>query len=186
MKQLYAPAFALALMTMPAQADDPNLPGVLRFYVVYSVLAFCLLGWAILVVLTARGRVEGAAHTLGQRPLASFIMGMLCFGWLLLALGLAQPLGDLGGLLVAFTMVVLSLCALLGLPAIFMGLGRRASLSLGVASLALREVVLGALVLFAAGGLPFLGWLLLGGVTLWAAGGAVLSLLAGQPKPPQD
>jgi hypothetical protein len=172
----------LAVSTLSTAAHAEGGAGLLIFYVAYPFLAFCLLGWSTLVLLMARPRVEEAAATLGRRPLACFVMGMLCLGWLILALALAKPLGRLGGLLVLFTLLVLGFCILLGLPAILMGLGRRASASLALAPVDVREVALGAVVLFAAGGLPFLGWLLLIGVALWAAGGAVLSLLAGKPS----
>jgi hypothetical protein len=154
----------------------------LLLYFLYAIFSGCLLGWSFLVLLMAGSKVEAAARTLGQRPLASFVMGMLCCGWLLLSLTLPAAIGPPGGLLVAITMCLLMLFALLGFPAILMGLGRRASIALGLSPSVLREVGLGAAVLFAAGGLPFLGWLMLVGVTLWACGGAVLSLLAGNGK----
>jgi hypothetical protein len=172
----------MALSTMPAFAQGDNPARLVWIYLSYAILCGCLLGWSFLVLLIARSKVEGAAHTLGQRPLASFVMGMLCCGWLLLSLSIQAAIGPLGGLLVAMTLCLLMLCALLGLPAILMGLGRRASVALGLGPSVIRDVTLGAAVLFAAGGLPFLGWLMLAGVTLWACGGAVLSLLAGSAK----
>lgn len=172
---------ALVALSAPAWAapGDANLPGLLILYLLYGIISFCLAGWSFLVLLMARGKVENTARTLGQRPLASFVMGMLCFGWLLLSLALANSLGGLGGFLVLVTLSVLTLCALLGFPAILMGLGRRASAALHLSSWAAREVALGALVLFSAGGFPWLGQLLLAGLTIWACGGAVLGLLAG-------
>jgi hypothetical protein len=162
-------------------------------YLLYGVLCVCLLGWSFLVLLMAGPRVEAVAATLRRRPLASFVMGALCCGWLFLALALSKSLGPLGGLLALITLSLLILCALLGLPAILIGLGRRASLAVGLSapavglpSSAFREVALGALVLLSAGGLPWLGQLLLVGVTLWASGGAVLSLLAGGTPSPQS
>lgn len=172
----------LALAT-PALAEpgDANLRGLLFLYLLYGIVSFCLAGWSFLVLLMARGKVELTARTLSQRPLASFVMGMLCFGWLLLSLALAKTLGGLGGLLVLITLSVLTLCALLGFPAILIGLGRRASEALHLSSWPAREVGLGALVLFSAGGFPWLGQLLLAGLTVWACGGSVLGLLAGGP-----
>ena len=174
------PALALLLLSTPALAkgDEANLPALLMLYMLYGIVAVCLTGWSLLVLLMARGKVEAAARTLGQRPLASFVMGLLCFGWLLLSLGLAKGLGGLGGLLVLITLSILILCALLGFPAILLGLGRRAGLAFNLGAWAARDVGLGALVLLSAGGFPWLGQLLLAVLTVWACGGAVLSLLA--------
>lgn len=178
---------ALPLLSTAALArDDANLPGLLILYLLYGIVSVCLTGWSFLVLLMARSKVEGAARTLGQRPLASFVMGLLCFGWLLLSLGLAKGLGGLGGLLVLVTLSVLVLCALLGFPAILLGLGRRAGVALNLAAWAVRDVGLGALVLMSAGGFPWLGQLLLVGLTIWACGGAVLSLLAGGESPAES
>lgn len=162
-----------------AQGQDGNPGGVLMLFLIYGILAGSLLGWSVLVLLMAPGKVESAARSLAARPLACFVMGLLCCGWLLLSLGLARPLGRPGGLLVVLTLSVLVVCSLLGLPAILTGLGRRAGHALGWSSNALHEVAMGAVILFSAGSLPWLGWLLLAGIAVWACGGAVLSFLAG-------
>lgn len=188
MRVLVRVLLALLLLATPALAKpgDANLPGILILYLLYGIIAVCLTGWSFLVLLMAREKVEAAARTLGQRPLASFVMGLLCFGWLLLSLGLAKGWGGLGGLLVLITFSVLILCALLGFPAILLGLGRRAGVALNLAAWAARDVGLGALVLLSAGGFPWLGQLLLVGLTIWACGGAVLSLLAGNETPAES
>jgi len=107
-------------------------------------------------------------------------MGLLSLGWLLLSLVIAKSAGPVGGLLVVGTVSVLILCALVGMPAILIGLGRRASWMFEGALGVPRQLVLGALLLFAAGGLPWLGYLLLAGVFLWSLGGAVLGFFSGE------
>lgn len=170
-----------ALTSMPAfAADKAQGPiAILVVYILYAVVACCLVGWSFLVSLLARPRVELASKTLNLRPMASFIMGLLCLGWLLLSFVIAEAAKGIGGLLVLVTLSILILCAMVGLPAIFVGLGRRASQYFPNESSLPKELFVGALVLFAAGGFPWLGQLLLLGVLVWALGGAVLSVFAG-------
>ncbi len=179
-RQRVATAALLGLLCPPAWAQGEHPGGVLILFIIYGFLAASLLGWSVLVLLTARARVERTFQTLGQRPLASFVMGLLCCGWLLLSLGLAKALPGVGGLLVLVTLSVLTFCSLLGLPAILLGVGTRAHQALGTTRTALHQLGLGALILFSAGSLPWLGWLMLAGVAIWACGGAVLALLAGE------
>ena len=154
---------------------------VLLVYILYAIIAACLVGWSFLVSLLARPRVELASKTLATRPMASFIMGLLCLGWLLLSFVIAEAAKGVGGLLVLVTLSILILCAMVGLPAIFVGLGRRASQYFPKNSSLPKELFVGALVLFAAGGFPWLGQLLLMGLLVWALGGSVLSLFAATP-----
>jgi hypothetical protein len=109
-------------------------------------------------------------------------MGLLSLGWLFLALIIGDKSGGLGAILVIVTFSILILCALVGLPAILVGLGREAS-RLWESNLGLpRELLLGGAILFAAGGFPWLGQLLLLGLLIWSSGGAVLGFFAGESK----
>lgn len=154
----------------------------IAFYALYALVSTSLVAWSFLVVTLVRRRVELTAQVLQKRPLASFAMGLLSLGWLLLALFIAKAAKGVGGLLVVVTFSVLILCALVGLPAILVGLGRRASrLWEGQFGLP-RELLLGAVILFAAGGFPWLGQLLLLGLLIWSCGGAVLGFFAGLPR----
>lgn len=172
--------FCLSAPALAGPAEGP-LAGI-AVYGLYGLLATCLVGWAFLVTTLVRSRVEMTAQVLQRRPLASFVMGLLSLGWLFLAAVVANAAPKVGGLLVVITLSILILCALVGLPAILVGLGRRAS-TLWEGSLSLpKEMLLGALILFSAGGFPWLGQLLLVGLLLWSCGGAVLGMFAGAPK----
>lgn len=171
----------IALLAAPALAKggaEPLLVAVL-VYLIYMIVSSCLVGWSLLVLAVGRRRVETTSKTLQDRPLASFVMGLLCLGWLLLSLGLAKPLGGLGGLLVLFTLSALVICALVGLPAILFGLGRRLAPLWGRPVSVIQEMLMGGFVLMAAGGFPWLGQLMLVGMLIWSCGGSVLSMFAG-------
>jgi hypothetical protein len=164
-----------------ARPAEGALVGI-AIYGLYSLLSCFLVGWAFLVTTLVRPRVELTSQILQKRPLASFFMGLLSLGWLFLAVFIANAAPRIGGLVVVATLSVLILCALVGLPAILVGLGRRAS-QLWDSKLSLpKEMLLGALILFAAGGFPWLGQLLLVGLLLWSCGGAVLGFFAGGPR----
>ena len=169
-------------LSTPALAGPVEGPlAGIAISLLYGLLSSCLVGWAFLVTTMVRPRVELTAQVLQKRPLASFVMGLLSLGWLFLAVAIANAAPRLGGLLVVVTLSLLVLCALVGLPAILVGLGRRAS-SLWEGRLSLpKEMLLGAAILFAAGGFPWLGQLLLIGLLLWSCGGAVLGFFAGGP-----
>lgn len=180
LRQLPAVMISLAVPALAGPLEKP-LAG-LAVCVLYCLLVVCLLGWAFLVTALVRPRVEATAQVLRKRPLASFLMGLLSLGWLFLSLVIAEALKGIGGLLVVFTLSVLLLCALVGLPAILVGLGRRASQTWGSHLSLPKEMLLGGGILFAAGGFPWLGQLLLVGMLLWSCGGAVLALFAGEPR----
>lgn len=178
-------ALALLLgLTIPALAEGPGerLVFGLLAYIVYGFVVLCLLGWSFLVTVLVRPRVELTARVLQKRPLASFFMGLLSLGWLFLALVIGDKSGGLGVILVVATFSILILCALVGLPAILVGLGRRAS-ALWERKMSLPlEIVLGGGILFAAGGFPWLGQIMLLGLLIWSSGGAVLGFFAGDGK----
>ena len=170
----------LSTSAVAGPAEGP-LAGV-AVYGLYALVACCLVAWAFLVTALVRPRVELTAQVLQKRPLASFVMGLLSLGWLFLAVFNAKAAPRIGGLLVVVTLSMLILCALVGLPAILVGLGRRAS-TLWEGRLNLpKEMLLGAAILFGAGGFPWLGQLLLVGLLLWSCGGAVLGFFAGGPR----
>ncbi len=172
----------LGFLAAPALAKggaEPLLVAVL-VYLVYLIVSSCLVGWSLLVLAVGRRRVETTSKTLQDRPLASFVMGLLCLGWLLLSLGLAKPLGGLGNLLVLFTLSALIIGSLVGLPAILVGLGRRLAPLWGRPLSVIQEMLVGGAVLAAAGGFPWLGQLMLVGMLIWSCGGAVLSMFAGE------
>lgn len=173
---------ALALLTAcPALADSGGekvLIGVVA-YLLYALIVVCLVGWSFLVTVLVRRRVELTARILQKRPLASFAMGVLSLGWLILSLVIGGQAGGLGGVLVLVTLSILILCALVGMPAILIGLGRRADHLWGGRVSLPRQLLLGSAILFAAGGFPWLGQLLLFGVVIWSSGGAVLGFFAG-------
>ena len=172
--------FLLSTPALAGPAEGP-LAGI-AIYGLYGLLSMCLVGWAFLVTTMVRSRVELTAQVLQKRPLASFVMGLLSLGWLFLAVAIANAAPRLGGLLVVATLSLLILCALVGLPAILVGLGRKAT-TLWEGHLTLpKEMLLGAAILFAAGGFPWLGQLLLIGLLLWSCGGAVLGFFAGGPR----
>jgi hypothetical protein len=175
--------FLMAALAMPAVAGpaDGALAG-LAVYGLYGLMSCFLVGWAFLVTTLVRPRVELTAQVLQKRPLASFLMGLLSLGWLFLAVVIANAAPGLGGLLIVVTLSILILCALVGLPAILVGLGHRAS-QLWDRHLSLpKEMLLGAVILFTAGGFPWLGQLMLIGLLLWSCGGAVLGFFAGGPR----
>lgn len=172
---------SLLLMT-PAWAGPGEVFAGVAVYIIYTILAVSLVGWSLLVSVLARRKVELTAKVLQQRPLASFFMGLLSLGWLFLAGGIADKAGGgIGGLLVLVTLSILIFCALIGLPAILVGLGRRAAPLWDTRMNLPKELFLGALILFTAGGFPWLGQLLLLGVLIWSSGGAVLGFFAGDP-----
>lgn len=176
-----------AVLSTPALAGpfEGPLAGI-AVYGLYGLLSICLVGWAFLVTALVRPRVELTAQVLQKRPLASFVMGLLSLGWLFLAIFIAGAAPAIGGLFVVITLSILILCALVGLPAILVGLGRRASI-LWEGRLSLpKEMLLGAAILFAAGGFPWLGQLLLVGLLLWSCGGAVLGFFAGKAVEKRD
>ncbi len=180
MRRFLLPILLGLSSTAWAQAPgSQKLLVALLVYPLYAVISWCLVGWSMLVLALAKQRVETAALTLSRRPLASLIMGVLSLGWLVLAGALAKNIGPLGGLLMAVTLSVLLVCSLLGLPAILLGLGRRCRPHFAATSSTARDMGLGALVLFSAGGLPWLGQLMLFGVLVWACGGAILSAFVG-------
>ena len=170
-------------MATPAVAAGPVEKAVVgvAFYAIYALVALCLVGWSFLVTALVRRRVELTARVLQRRPLASFLMGLLSLGWLLLSLIIGDKAGGLGGLLVVVTFSILILCSLVGLPAILVGLGGRASEMWESSASLPRKLLLGAAILFSAGGFPWLGQLLLVGVLLWSCGGAVLGFFSGEP-----
>jgi hypothetical protein len=190
MSHSWNPTAPLALLLCVLLSGPAAAAGAQQFwagvglYVLYAMVACCLLGWSFLVTVMVRKRVELTARVLQQRPLASFFMGLLSLGWLILSFVVGQAAGGLGVLLILATLTILILCALIGLPAILVGLGRRASRMFdGYLGLP-KQLSLGALILFSAGGFPWLGQLLLIGVLLWSSGGAVLGFFSGDVREP--
>lgn len=180
MKRRYVLPLLLIALAGPALAKGGAEPvlAILIVYVIYGIISACLMGWSLLVMAVGRRRVEATSMTLQNRPLASFVMGVLCIGWLLLSLGIAEAVKGLGGLLVLFTLSVLTICALVGMPAILVGLGRRIAPLWGRPVSVIHEMLIGGVVLAAAGGFPWLGQLLLVGMLVWSSGGAILSMFA--------
>lgn len=182
MRRLFVTLSLFTWCALPAAAGpmEKMVTGV-AFYAVYSMVAVCLVGWSFLVTALVRPRVELTARLLQKRPLASFFMGLASLGWLLLSLIVGNKAGGIGGVLVVATFSVLILCSLVGMPAILYGLGDRVwAMTEGKPSLP-KKLLLGSLVLFSAGGFPWLGQLLLLGVLVWSCGGAVLGFFAGEP-----
>lgn len=181
-KVLQVLSLLLLLSTGSLAATGPEklLVGIL-VYIFYTMVAICLVGWSFLVTTLVRRRVELTSQVLQTRPLASFAMGLLSLGWLFLSLVVGDKAGGLGGLLIVATLTVLILCALVGLPAILVGIGRKAAPLWGGSFSLPRQLLLGSLILFTAGGFPWLGQILLLGLLVWSSGGAVLGFFAGSP-----
>lgn len=175
--------FLLVLTAAPvwaAPGNPGNLVGVLLLVLLYGILSASCIGWALLAVVVWRPRVQKAGRLLNQRPGASFFMGLLSLGWWLLSIAVAERI-KVFGLVVVLTSVLLIGLVMAGLPALLVQLGR------GLMHLEERnfgpvmQVILGGCLLFLAGGLPWLGWLLLLGSGLTAAGSSLLSYFIPEP-----
>lgn len=179
--QIFSLLLLVCSSSLAAPGPEKLLAGIL-IYIFYTMVAICLVGWSFLVTTLVRKRVELTSQVLQTRPLASFVMGLLSLGWLFLSLVVGDKAGGLGGLLIVATLTILILCALVGLPAILVGVGRKAAPLWGGSFSLPRQLLLGSLILFTAGGFPWLGQILLLGLLVWSSGGAVLGFFAGSPQ----
>lgn len=175
----------LSATAMAKGGPEGLLVGILA-YILYAFVSLCLVGWSFLVTTLVRRRVELTANVLQKRPLRSFAMGILSLGWLFLSGVVGSKAGGAGVILILATISILTLCALVGMPAILIGLGRRASRMWGGHLSIPRQLLLGSAILFAAGGFPWLGQILLFGLLVWSSGGAVLGFFAGEPRADED
>lgn len=170
--------FAVVLMPGLAWAapGPDKLIGLLLVYLVYFAVVLCAVGGALFAAVVLRARVESAGHALEKRPGASWLMGVLSLGWLLLSFGIAERAPGLG-IFAVLTVVLLVGLVLLGLPALLSRLGHGLlRLDEREASPA-RRIGLGGALLFLAGGFPWLGQLLLVMAFLTSGGAALLSFV---------
>lgn len=171
--------FTLMLLLMaPAYANPKALTGVLTYGVLAAMLGAVSIGWATLAAVVWRKRVIMAAQGLSERPTASLVMGTLAFGWLLLSMGLAQNAGGPFGLLAVAMLIAFVGLLLAGLPALLQKLGRGFFALRGMERDYAVEIMWGGILLFLAGALPWLGWLLLLGSAVACSGAALLSWFA--------
>ncbi len=167
----------LAAWAGPAQ----NLAAFFFLYLVYFAICLCAVGWALFSAVVWSERVRRSGGALQKRPGASFFMGLLSIGWLLLSMGMAEA-APAAGILVLFTLVFLVGLVLLGLPALLARLGGGLLRLDDRQATPLRQIAVGGFLLFLAGGFPWLGQLLLLMAFLTAAGSALLSFVMAEAR----
>ncbi|MCA9796417.1 MAG: hypothetical protein KC910_31635 [Candidatus Eremiobacteraeota bacterium] len=170
----------LAIVLFPGLAwaapGPDKVVGLLLLYLAYFALVCCAVGFALFSAVVFNARVRSAGLALEKRPGASWLMGVLSIGWLLLSFGIAERAPGLG-IFAVITVVLLVGLVLLGLPALLSRLGQGLlRLDEREASQA-RRIALGGALLFLAGGFPWLGQLLLVMAFLTSAGAALLSFV---------
>ena len=175
---------AVVLMASPAYANPKMLAGMLAYGVLASMLGAVCVGWATLAAVVWRKRVVMASHGLSDRPTASLVMGFLAFAWLLLSMGLAENAGGIFGPLAIVMLIAFVGLLLAGLPALLQKLGRGFFSLRGMERDYAVEIMWGGILLFLAGALPWLGWLLLLGSALACSGAALLSWIAPRAEAP--
>ena len=182
-------------MGMPAFGGDPSVPtaagsvaGTSDAWSLLSALkrrliALCMLGGtSVLVVALFPQRIGRIAHALEERPARAAAVGSLATGFLTV-FGLLFAIVTLGlGLPITFLLyTMLGVAWLLGFVAVCQAVGDRLPIEQRPQGRWIVLLVAVAL-LSSLGSLPWLGWLLLGGVSVLGIGAAITSRFGAAPQ----